>query len=273
MQLVRNLYTGDARARHRGLQAQDPRGEARRGARGPSTPAARASAGSSRSTSTTCRTARSAARPRSASRPPRASSSTSPPASSTLHEAALLAGLPQAPSHYNPFLNPSARTARRNDVLRRMADEGYITRRAGRRGQAPRPRRRATRLLHASSARATSSTTSRQQLIDEYGLERVRQGGLRIYTTLDLELQRAARKALDKAVGGTDRAARDRLDRPEQRPDPGDGLDRHATASSSSTSPRRASTPPGSTFKIDGADGGAAPGRRPRSARATRRCR
>ena len=50
-----------------------------------------------------------------------------PAARLTLREAALLAGLPQAPSNYNPFLDKGAATARRNDVLQRMADQGYIT--------------------------------------------------------------------------------------------------------------------------------------------------
>ena len=90
-------------------------------------PAAPASCGSSTSTSTRCPTAPWAGRPRSASRPPRASSSTSRPSRLTLREAALLAGLPQAPSNYNPFLDKGAATARRNDVLQRMADQGYIT--------------------------------------------------------------------------------------------------------------------------------------------------
>src|SRR5690349_7913046 len=44
-----------------------------------------------------------------------------------LKEAALLAGLPQAPSEYNPFTNPSAATQRRNEVLDAMAEHGYIT--------------------------------------------------------------------------------------------------------------------------------------------------
>ena len=54
-----------------------------------------------------------------------------PAARLTLREAALLAGLPQAPSKYNPFLDKGAATARRNDVLQRMAD----------RATSPRPRR------------------------------------------------------------------------------------------------------------------------------------
>src|SRR5204863_17705 len=45
----------------------------------------------------------------------------------TLGQAALLAGLPQAPSLYNPFLSAERARARRDDVLRRMADQGYIT--------------------------------------------------------------------------------------------------------------------------------------------------
>ena len=44
-----------------------------------------------------------------------------------LHESALLAGLPQAPSQYNPFRNPTAAIERRNEVLEQMLDNGYIT--------------------------------------------------------------------------------------------------------------------------------------------------
>src|SRR4029078_9615647 len=44
-----------------------------------------------------------------------------------LYQAALLAGLPQAPSEYNPFRNPQAALGRRNEVLRKMAENGYIT--------------------------------------------------------------------------------------------------------------------------------------------------
>ena len=55
----------------------------------------------------------------------------------TLEEAALIAGLPQAPSRYSPFSHPEAAKERRRYVLRRMAEEGMITqeeRRARRRG-------------------------------------------------------------------------------------------------------------------------------------------
>ena len=56
----------------------------------------------------------------------------------TLEEAALIAGLPQAPSRYSPFSRPEAAKDRRRYVLRRMSEEGFITPRSGR---AP-PRRR-----------------------------------------------------------------------------------------------------------------------------------
>ena len=56
-------------------------------------------------------------------------------ASSTLAEAAMLAGLPQAPSQYNPFRNPTAALERRNEVLDRMAENGYISHGGGRRGR------------------------------------------------------------------------------------------------------------------------------------------
>src|SRR5690606_30831170 len=46
-----------------------------------------------------------------------------------------------------------------------------------------------------------------RQLVRDYGEDRVRAGGLKIYTTLDLKMQRAARTAIDNAVGGMDRSA------------------------------------------------------------------
>ena len=78
----------------------------------------------------------------------------------TLDQAALIAGLPQAPSQYNPFYAPKAAKARRNDVLQRMAQQKMITQDAMRKAQARplgvHPGNRSTR----SAARASSSTTS-----------------------------------------------------------------------------------------------------------------
>ena len=78
----------------------------------------------------------------------------------TLDQAALIAGLPQAPSQYNPFYAPEAAEARRNDVLQRMAKQRMITQAAMRKAQARplgvHPGTASTR----SAGRASSSTTS-----------------------------------------------------------------------------------------------------------------
>jgi penicillin-binding protein 1A len=123
-----------------------------------------------------------------------------------LREAALLAGLPQAPSQYNPFLAPDKALARRNDVLQRMADQGYIQ-------QATADRTKAIGLGVKSNRYFTARRESyffdfvKQELIDRYGAETVRRGGLRIDTTLDLRLQKLARKAMDGQLGAPDRSA------------------------------------------------------------------
>ncbi|HYF25363.1 MAG TPA: transglycosylase domain-containing protein [Baekduia sp.] len=123
-----------------------------------------------------------------------------------LHEAALLAGLPQAPSLYNPFQNPERARARRDDVLRRMADEGYISRdqaveAIGRELGVKRSR------FYTTREEQYFFDYVRAELVKEYGLDKVRQGGLRVYTTVDRDLQRKARKALQDATAGRDREA------------------------------------------------------------------
>ncbi len=65
-----------------------------------------------------------------------------------LDEAALLAGLPQAPSQYNPFRNPTAALERRNEVLQKMAENGYITAGRGGRGGPAEARAQARHALH-----------------------------------------------------------------------------------------------------------------------------
>lgn len=123
----------------------------------------------------------------------------------TLGQAALLAGLPQAPSLYNPFLSSERARARRDDVLRRMADQGYIT-------QAQAAAAISKGLGVKNSRYYTQKRESyffdyvRTQLIQEYGAKRVAAGGMHIYTTLDLKMQKAARKSVDDALAGTDRS-------------------------------------------------------------------
>jgi penicillin-binding protein 1A len=122
----------------------------------------------------------------------------------TLREAALLAGLPQAPSVYNPFLDADAAMARRNDVLQRMADQGYITQ-----AVADQTKQMGLGVKHNSYYTAKREgyvfDYVKQYLIDRYGLDTVRRGGLRVDTTIDLHLQKLARNAMDGNLGAPDR--------------------------------------------------------------------
>jgi penicillin-binding protein 1A len=113
----------------------------------------------------------------------------------TLPEAATLAGLPQAPSLYNPFREPRAALARRNEVLGRMKKLHMIS-------DAQYQESAAARLGARSNDYYFSKRESyffdyvKEQLIERYGLETVRKGGLKIYTTIDLGKQKAARSAM-----------------------------------------------------------------------------
>jgi len=113
-----------------------------------------------------------------------------------LTESAMIAGLPQAPSEYNPFLDPRAALDRRNDVLAAMEDQGYITsteyREAIHKGLGLNPGHK-YRLIRDPFL----FDLVEQELIDKYGLNTVRYGGLKAYTTIDPELQERAQEAVD----------------------------------------------------------------------------
>jgi penicillin-binding protein 1A len=122
----------------------------------------------------------------------------------TLPESALLAGLPQAPSRYNPYLNPEAAIARRNQVLTVMEDEGMITpTEAADARQAPLRVKENT--YYNERREGYFFDYVQQQLIDRYDFETVRKGGLKIYTTLDLDMQEQAKIALQNGIAGTNR--------------------------------------------------------------------
>jgi penicillin-binding protein 1A len=116
-----------------------------------------------------------------------------------LQQAALLAGLPQAPSQYNPFLYPGAARKRRNEVLSKMAELHYISR-----SQAAAARAASLGVRHGDyyTRRQESFFFEyvRKQLIRRYGLTKVEQGGLRVYTTIDLNMQRQARNAIAQVL-------------------------------------------------------------------------
>jgi penicillin-binding protein 1A len=117
-----------------------------------------------------------------------------------LHEAALLAGLPQAPSLYSPITNGEAAKRRRDEVLRKMAELGMVKEESARRAMA-----RGLDLDRSNyfSRRRESYFFDfvKDELIKEYGPQRVRLGGLVVHTTVDLDLQQEARKAIETRMG------------------------------------------------------------------------
>jgi penicillin-binding protein 1A len=117
----------------------------------------------------------------------------------TLAESALLAGLPQAPSDYNPFTAPASATARRNEVLQKMADLGYISDSDAQVAiREPLELHRNTYFRQKRESFFFDYVTD--QLIKRYGQKTVRGGGLRIRTTIDLDLQKKARKAISNSL-------------------------------------------------------------------------
>ncbi|RLC75014.1 MAG: penicillin-binding protein, partial [Chloroflexi bacterium] len=115
----------------------------------------------------------------------------------TLAEAALLAGLPQAPARYDPFVNFQAAKARQADVLRLMVEAGYIT---------PQQAQQAYQEeLHLASPKVGMKAPHfvmyvRQLLEQRYGTDVLYRGGLRVYTTLDLHLQEIAERVAREQI-------------------------------------------------------------------------
>ena len=116
-----------------------------------------------------------------------------------LQQSALLAGLPQAPSEYNPFHNPEDAMHRRNEVLSKMAQLHYISEAEAH--TAERAPLEVKRGYYYSERKETFFFEYvRQQLIERYGAATVERGGLRVYTTIDLRMQGLARKAIAEVL-------------------------------------------------------------------------
>jgi penicillin-binding protein 1A len=117
-----------------------------------------------------------------------------------LHEAALLAGLPQAPSAYSPIQHGPAAKRRRNDVLSKMAELGLVTQQqadaAMKRGLDLKPSDYFTRRRESYFFDYV-----KDELIKEYGARTVKLGGLVVHTTIDLDKQRKAREAIASQLG------------------------------------------------------------------------
>jgi penicillin-binding protein 1A len=117
----------------------------------------------------------------------------------SLEEAALLAGIVQRPARQNPFVDVAAATRRRNYALQRMADEGYLSQQEADiakqkpvivKGQ-PRPER---------SEAPFFVEEIRKHLEQRFGAKQLYESGLSVWSSLDLPLQRAANRAVDRGL-------------------------------------------------------------------------
>jgi penicillin-binding protein 1A len=120
-----------------------------------------------------------------------------------LSEAALLAGLTQAPSVYDPFTVPARALARRNEVLRAMLDTGVITPREHRLAVATKLDLRRGEVYEAIREPYFFGYV-RDRLIEEYGPQQVRSGGLKVYTTIIPRYQRLAETAIRETLDEPD---------------------------------------------------------------------
>lgn len=115
-----------------------------------------------------------------------------------LAESALLAGLPQAPSTYSPFgAHPELAKSRQEEVLKQMVINKYITQ-----DQADAADKELLNYANISPPEAPHfALWIKEQLANKYGDKTVEQGGLRVYTTLDLDVQNIAQLAVATEVG------------------------------------------------------------------------
>jgi penicillin-binding protein 1A len=124
------------------------------------------------------------------------------------HEAALLAGIIASPSTYSPRANPEIALDRRNLVLQRMAEQGYITPEEYERySQEPLPTPAEITPPAERSEAPYFTSWLRQQLVDMYGPGQAFGGGLEVHSTLDLDLQRQVEGIVSSRVGGIDPTA------------------------------------------------------------------
>lgn len=118
----------------------------------------------------------------------------------TLVESAVLAGLPQRPTAYSPFgANSDAYMGRTKDVLRRMREEGYISR--------EQEKQAVEKLENLEFSQIDTGIRAphfvmfvQEQLSEMYGERMVEQGGLKVTTTLDYEIQEAAQKIVSEEI-------------------------------------------------------------------------
>ncbi len=117
----------------------------------------------------------------------------------TLAESALIAGLPKAPNYYSPYNNIEASKHRRNVVLNKMVELGYISLE-----EAEIAKRKEIELASKQQEKENIAPYFiyyvRDQLIDQFGANMVYNGGLKVYTTLDIDMQKKAESSVQNAI-------------------------------------------------------------------------
>jgi len=122
----------------------------------------------------------------------------------SLEECAMLAGIPKSPNYYSPLNNLKAATERQSTVLDQMVKYEFID-------VATATKARNTKLklmAHSTQSENKTDTASYfidyvvQHLIDKYGADALYKEGLKIYTTLDIDMQKAAEQAMEKLPDG-----------------------------------------------------------------------
>ena len=117
----------------------------------------------------------------------------------SVSDAALLAGLVKSPSSYAPTVNLERAIARRNVVLQMMLEAGDIDRGTWQKARAERVQLRD--VLRAQEPHGQYFKEQvRRELVDRFGWQRVYQGGLRVYSTIDMPMQIAAEAAVDESL-------------------------------------------------------------------------
>ena len=114
----------------------------------------------------------------------------------SLDEVAIIAGLPKSPNNYSPYRNPKRARSRRNHVIRRMAQEGFIKSNEAKQAmKKPFTLGEVTNMLNRAPYFVEYI---RKQLMTMYGRNKVYKSGLKVYTTLSIEKQILAQEATKK---------------------------------------------------------------------------
>src|SRR3954470_22927430 len=121
----------------------------------------------------------------------------------TLEQAALLAGLPKSPVYYSPISHPDHAIRRRNLVINSMLEDGRIT---ARQAMDSRNLPIQLKLQHDLNSLAPYFVEEiRRYLENKYGSDQVHEGGLKVYTSLNMDLQRAANQAVLNGIAAYER--------------------------------------------------------------------